>query len=81
MFFFLKSMITRRPPGAIPSFKDWKYGFKRIAMDLGKDEVAANQLAEDIIIKIQGSLILGKGLSDPEIFKSQLMEIKSNLRA
>ena len=59
------------------NFEDWINGFKTLAEDFGVDPSDSWELAEDVIIKIQGSLILSVTLKKPKIFKRTLEHIRS----
>jgi len=61
------------------NFDDWIGGFQYLAKDFGVSTSDSVKLAEDVIIKIQGSLILSVTLNKPDIFKRMLSEIKNNL--
>ena len=58
------------------SFEGLIKGLKVLAFELDFDEEQAQKLAEDIIIKIQGSLVLSRSLKRIEIFQRSLQEIK-----
>lgn len=58
------------------SFYDWIKGFSKLASDFGIPESETEKIAEDVLIKIQGSLVLSVGSNNPGIFKRTLKEIK-----
>lgn len=62
------------------AFQDWQDGFKLIAQELGNDENQAEKLAREGILKIQGSLVVGKGMREPELFKDTLADIKMSFK-
>ena len=59
------------------TFEDLIKAFKALAFELDFDETTAQKLAEDIIIKIQGSLVLSRSMKNTDIFKRNLQEIKT----
>ncbi len=61
------------------AFNDWIDGFSRLAMDFGFSARKSKKIAEDIVIKIQGSLIVARGTGNKAIFKRTLREVKSLL--
>lgn len=58
--------------------KKWIKAFQNIGISLGLSEAEANEKAISTLIKIQGSLIVTKGLNDLSVFETTLNEIKSN---
>ncbi len=60
------------------AFNDWHQGFKHIALAFGKQDGEADDLAKEAIIKIQGSLILSKGIADQQLFQNTLAEIEAS---
>lgn len=57
---------------------DFLEGFSKLALDLGYSSKEARVLAENAVIKIQGSLIVGRGTANPGLFKRMLQEIESD---
>jgi AcrR family transcriptional regulator len=55
--------------------------FTVIASDLGWSATAAAIEAEDVVIKIQGSLIVSRGMSNEYIFKRTLIDIENRLKS
>lgn len=56
----------------------WINAFENIGSALGLSEQEARKNAMNTLIKIQGSLIVTKGLDDLEIFENTLKEIESS---
>lgn len=59
------------------SFDDWIKGFSKLAFDFGIPESETQKTAEDVLIKIQGSLVLSVGSNQPRIFKRTLKKIRA----
>jgi AcrR family transcriptional regulator len=60
-------------------FKNLIAGFTKLAEDLGHKPKDAATRAEDAVIKIQGGLIVSKGIGNLEIFKRILSNIEKSL--
>ena len=54
----------------------WINAFEKIGSALGLSKQEARNNAMNTLIKIQGSLIVTKGLNDLEIFETTLKEIE-----
>lgn len=61
-------------------FTDLHHGLQELALQFGKTEVDADRLAQERIIKIQGSLILGLGTEKPRLFQQTLSEVETSFR-
>lgn len=61
------------------AFEDWITGFSKIAMDFAFTSDESKQLGVDVVIKIQGSLIVSRGTGDKQLFKRTLKEIRTSL--
>lgn len=59
-------------------FKGWIEGFTRLALDFSKTEIEAKQLAQSVIIRVQGVLILSRTLQQPDLFGQTLAEIETD---
>ncbi len=57
--------------------KEWLSTFKEIGMDLKLNSKDAEQRALNVLINIQGSLIVTKGLGDLSIFENTLKNIEA----
>lgn len=56
----------------------WIDAFKHLGLAFGQSNLEADRNALNVLIKIQGSLIVTKGLDDLTIFEATLNEIKSD---
>ena len=56
----------------------WITAFTKFGLAVGLSEVNANEMALNTLIKIQGSLIVTKGMNDLSIFDKTLKEIEAN---
>lgn len=63
------------------TLEDLIHAYKDIAIDLGWNEKQAAIEAEDVVIKIQGSLIVSHGMSNHKIFKRTLIDIENRLNS
>lgn len=54
-------------------------GFTRLAKEKGLPEREARQRAEDAVVRIQGALILSRGLDDPAPFRRVLKRLPQEL--
>ncbi len=61
------------------AFEDWINGFSKLAVDLGIAPNESKRMAEDVVVKIQGSLIVGRGTGNRAIFKRTLKELENSL--
>ena len=60
------------------AFNDWIDGFSRLALEFGYSIRASKKVSEDIVIKIQGSLIVANGTGNKSIFKRTLKEVENS---
>ena len=58
------------------SFKTWLEAFAHLGTDFGFDQEKSERLATEVLIKVQGSLVLAKGLNDPAPFQQSLSDIE-----
>ena len=72
--------LTRFEKAIASIFHDLQYGFRELAKAYGKSEAEAEMIAVDGIIKVQGSLILGKAFGDPNLFKQQLAQYETVIK-
>lgn len=56
----------------------WIVAFKHLGLAFGLSDTEAQKKAMDSLIKIQGSLVVTKGLNDLSIFETALNEIEIN---
>ncbi|WP_025743116.1 TetR/AcrR family transcriptional regulator [Aquimarina pacifica] len=56
--------------------KEWITTFKEVGISLGLHDSQAEQMALQVLIEIQGSLIVTKGLGDISIFENTLQNIQ-----
>ena len=61
------------------AFEDWINGFAKLAVDFGFSSKQSKKIAEDVVIKIQGSLIVARGTGNKAIFKRTLKEVINSL--
>ena len=60
------------------AFEDWINGFSKLARDFGFAPRESKKMAEDVVIQIQGSLILARGTGNRAIFKRILKEVQNS---
>ncbi len=58
------------------SFGIWMKAFTALGVSKGFIPEKSEQMAKEVIIKVQGSLILAKGINDYAVFRNALMNIK-----
>lgn len=58
------------------SFQLWIDGFSTVGTDLGFNKKKAQELAQEVIIRVQGALILSKGMNDTSPFQESLAHIE-----
>lgn len=58
------------------SFQVWLSAFTRLGEDFGFEEAKAKRLAMNVVVKIQGALILAKGIHDMSVFQQVLSDIE-----
>lgn len=56
--------------------KIWLNTFSKLAIEFGKDTQTSNEIANQVIIQIQGSLILSKAINTTNPFSTALQTIK-----
>ncbi|MEL6537159.1 MAG: TetR/AcrR family transcriptional regulator [Bacteroidota bacterium] len=54
--------------GVQQNMEEWIAGFYQLGLDLGLEPKAARESAEDTLIMVQGSLVVGKGIGDTSLF-------------
>ena len=59
-------------------FEDLITGFSKLATDFGFTPNESKQVAEDVVIKIQGSLIIARGTGNLAIFERTLKDIENS---
>jgi TetR/AcrR family transcriptional regulator, lmrAB and yxaGH operons repressor len=57
----------------------WIGAVAQVLLDAGLDRTAAQQRGEDLVIALQGSLIVAQGLNNPEIFQRSLQQLPQQL--
>jgi TetR/AcrR family transcriptional regulator, lmrAB and yxaGH operons repressor len=57
----------------------WIKAVAQVLMDAGLDPTTAQQRGENLVITIQGSLIVAQGLNNPEIFQRSLQQLPHQL--
>jgi len=60
------------------AFDDLIGGFSKLARDFGKSDAESKVIAEDIVIKIQGSLVVGSGTGNVTLFGRMLSDIEAS---
>lgn len=59
------------------AFTDWIKAFVHLGTDLGMAPETAHTQAENVVIQIQGSLIVARGTDQPAVFKRTLTTIEN----
>ena len=59
-------------------FTGWIGGFTQLALDLSHSQERAKQLAQNVVIRVQGALILAQTLSQTDLFGQTLAELKTD---
>lgn len=59
------------------TFQRWIDGFTALGLSLGKNKKEATSIAEQTLILIQGSLIVGKGIEKVALFQNAISNIKT----
>ncbi|MBD1857946.1 MULTISPECIES: TetR/AcrR family transcriptional regulator [Leptolyngbya] len=60
-------------------YSAWIRAVAQVLVDAGLDLTTAQQRGEDMVITIQGSLIVAQGLDNPEIFQRSLKQLPQQL--
>lgn len=66
--------LFQKEIGAI--FETLIRSFKHLAVDFGHDEQQAQQLASELMVRIQGTLIVQRSLGQPSMFKTMLNDMR-----
>ncbi|MGZ3506485.1 MAG: LmrA/YxaF family transcription factor [Vulcanimicrobiaceae bacterium] len=61
------------------SFSKWVDALQAIAVEAGLPKKQARERAEDVVLMIQGALVLSGGMDDPAPFKRVLRKIPQTL--
>lgn len=61
------------------AFKNWIEGFAALAREHGISPAKAQQRAEDAVVRIQGSLVVSRGLGEPGPFRRVLKALPKDL--
>lgn len=67
--------LFQKEIGAI--FETLIRSFKHVAMDFGHDEQQAQQIANELMVKIQGTLIVQRSVGQSSMFKTMLDEMRA----
>lgn len=59
-------------------FTGWLTGFAQVARALSKSDSEATRLAQSVVVRIQGVLILAQTLQQPDLFQQTLIDIESD---
>jgi TetR/AcrR family transcriptional regulator, lmrAB and yxaGH operons repressor len=62
-------------------YAGWITGFTQLAIDLGRSETEANYLAQSVLIRVQGVLVLAGTLQQPELFGQVLASVETDFLA
>ncbi len=62
------------------AFDDWLSGFTKLGVDFGLTDSDAEQLAEEVIIKIQGSLVVSRGVKNHQIFLRAIESLRDSYK-
>jgi hypothetical protein len=57
------------------TFAAWVEGLERLAVEAGFSRRTARERAEDVVLQIEGALVLSCGLDDPTPFRRVLRKI------
>jgi TetR/AcrR family transcriptional regulator, lmrAB and yxaGH operons repressor len=61
-------------------FRTWKEALAAALLRTGRDKQAADQLAEEVLAVIQGSLVLARALDDRAVFARGMARLKGEVR-
>ena len=67
--------LFQKEIGAI--FETLIRSFKHVALDFGHNDQQAQQIANELMVKIQGTLIVQRSLGQPSMFKAMLAEMRA----
>jgi TetR/AcrR family transcriptional regulator, lmrAB and yxaGH operons repressor len=60
-------------------YRSWINAVAQVLVDAGLDGATAQQRGEDMLIALQGSLIVAQGLNRPEVFQRSLQQLPQQL--
>lgn len=63
------------------TFSAWVEGLERLALEAGISRRTARERAEDVVLQIEGALVLSCGLDDPTPFRRMLRKIQKEFLA
>ena len=63
------------------TFSTWIEGLERLSLEAGLSRRTARERSEDVVLQIEGALILCGGLDDPTSFRRVLRKIQKELLA
>jgi len=61
------------------TFESLLEAFERLCLEAGQKRSLAKERAEEAVVRIQGSLVLGAGLDQPQVFMRALGKIRESL--
>lgn len=62
-------------------FSDWIDGFTQVGLEVGKTPKDAKRLAQQVVIRVQGVLVVSRTLQDPSLFQQILLDLEKELLA
>jgi len=63
------------------AFSTWVEGLESLALDAGISRRTARERAEDVVLQVQGALVLSGGLDDPTPFRRMLRKVPKEFLA
>jgi TetR/AcrR family transcriptional regulator, lmrAB and yxaGH operons repressor len=63
------------------TFSAWVEALERLALEAGISRRTARERAEDLVLQIEGALVLSSGLDDPTPFRRMLRKIPKEFLA
>jgi len=63
------------------AFRTWIQALVAMLTEAGVQAAAARELAQDLVVAVQGSLIVARGTQDPDVFRDTLRRQQARLKA
>lgn len=68
-------------PGLGGAFRSWMKALAAMLTEAGVPAATAKELAQDLVVAVQGSLIVSRGTEDPDVFRDTLRRQQARLKA
>jgi TetR/AcrR family transcriptional regulator, lmrAB and yxaGH operons repressor len=68
-------------PGLTGAFRRWMQALATMLVEAGVEQGSAKELAEELVVSVQGALIVSRGTDDAGVFRDTLRRQQARLKA